>query len=142
MTGDDPDRPIPSAVERQDSPDARWQAMRHRVLLKADLHCSRCGAEHNKQVVSHVYWDPKDSLPFTPGMKRRPDTCVVTVQVMVVPTSVPWSGEESELEVLCFGCYLVKETERARARRPFKSTSRSMSYEAVSKQRVLAIPKD
>src|SRR5687767_6149104 len=101
LLADDPDQPPPTASERQEHENARWQAMRWRALKRTELHCERCGVEHDRRVVRYLYAPPTEWQPFVIGAPIRPDFCVVTPVVVVVPTGTPWTGEEADLEVIC-----------------------------------------
>lgn len=105
---------MPSATERQDAVNERWQAMRWRALKRTDLRCERCGAEHTKRILRYLYHPPTEWQPLVIGAPRRPDFYVTTVNVIVVPTALPWTGEESDLEVLCMGCYVYRDAMAAR----------------------------
>jgi len=120
ILGDDPDRPAPSAGERQDDPNERWQAMRWRAFQRTDLHCERCAAEEGKRILRYLYAPPTQWQPLVIGAPRRPDLYVVTVRLVVVPTVVPWTGEETDLEVLCLGCFAWRDAMAARARHKAK----------------------
>lgn len=120
MDWTDPDDPETAmgVVERQDrDPNPRWQAARRRVLVRADLKCEHCGAEHNRQIVTHLY-RPGWWVPFTAGMARPDVSSVVTVTVVVVPLALPWSGEDVDLAALCMGCYFRHAVAVACAREP------------------------
>lgn len=120
ILGDDPDQAPPSGSERQADPNERWQAMRWRALKRTDLHCERCGAEHNKRILRYLYWPPTEWQPFVIGAARRPDFYVTTVNVIVVPKAVPWTGEEADLEVLCMGCFIYRDAMAARTLQKIK----------------------
>jgi len=126
LLADDPADDVPTAAEREDFINERWQAMRWRALKRADLKCERCGAEHEKRVVRYLYHDPKLWQPHVIGHKFRDDYTVVTVHVFVVPTSVPWSGEEHELRVLCGGCMIYESVDAARTRSRAMKTAAGM----------------
>lgn len=114
----DPDDPATafSIVQRQDEPNDRWQAARHRVLVRCDLKCETCGAEHNRQIVKTLYTGPAWQS-FVIGTPRPDNSYVTTVLVVVVPVALPWSGEDADLLALCMGCYFRREVEQARARK-------------------------
>jgi hypothetical protein len=114
----DPDEDsVRSLVQIQDDADERWQAARHRVLKRADLHCERCHAEHNKSIWKYLY-DPFTWWPVVPGQPpHRRDLYVVIVNVIVVPTVMPWTGEDDDLRALCVGCWLWSEVEAVRERK-------------------------
>lgn len=114
VLGDDPDRPVPSAGERQDDPNERWQAMRWRAFKRTDLHCEHCGAEHERQVLRYLYHPPTKWQPFVIGAARRPDLYVVVIRLLVVPKALPFTGDEDDLEVLCMGCFIWRDATVAR----------------------------
>jgi len=122
LLADDPDRRIPSALERADDPNERWQAMRWRAFKRADLRCERCQAEEGRRVLRYLYADPKDWQLLVPGAPRRPDLYVTTIRLFVVPVAAPWTGEESDLEVLCGGCLILRDATAAAARHQAKRT--------------------
>jgi hypothetical protein len=126
LLADDPEAERPTAAEREDFINERWQAMRWRALKRTDLKCERCGAEHERRVVRYLYHDPKLWQPFVIGQPIRDDYTVVSVRVFVVPTSLPWSGEEHELQVLCGGCMIHLSVEAARTRARDMKTAAGM----------------
>jgi hypothetical protein len=117
ILADDPDQAPPSASERQDEPNERWQAMRWRAFKRTDLHCEHCQAEQGKQILRYLYDPPTKWQPFVIGAPRRLDLYVTTVRLVVVPTIVPWTGEEADLEVLCLGCFIWRDAMAAYAAR-------------------------
>ena len=122
ILADDPDQRVPSALERADDPNERWQAMRWRVFKRTDLRCERCQAEEGTRVLRYLYADPKEWQPLVPGAQRPPNLYVTTIRLFVVPTGTPWTGEESDLEVLCGGCLILRDALAAGARHQAKRT--------------------
>jgi hypothetical protein len=114
------DLPATILVQQSD-PDPAWRAARHRVLLRADLKCEQCGAEDDRRVWHYLY-EPRWWAPIVPGQRRvrRHDRewpvemfAAVTVKVVVAPRVTPWQSDD-DLQVLCFGCWIETEVERAR----------------------------
>ncbi len=93
-----------------------WQAARRRVLIRADLKCETCHAEHGRRVWRYLY-DQASWWPIVPGQRpHRQDLGVTDVVVIVVPVELPWSGEDADLQALCMGCWFARDVDAVRQR--------------------------
>jgi hypothetical protein len=111
---DDPETAL-GVVQRQDDPARAWQDARRQVLLRCDLFCEVCGAEHRRKVWRRLWSDPPTWwAPIVPGQKApHVLCCAVETVLVVVPVALPWSGELVDLVALCMGCWVRREVEAA-----------------------------
>lgn len=83
------------------------------MLLRCDLHCEECGAEHERRVWKDLY-DRKTWWPVIPGVPApRRNLNVVDVRLVVVPIIVPWNGDDTTLVALCRGCWIWRAVDEA-----------------------------
>jgi hypothetical protein len=82
-------------------------AVRHEVLMAADLRCADCAAEdgHSILVRLSTWWDAKAWVPLSGETAGRVwDAKLVIVRVVVWAPMWPWNGDRTALRALCMGC--------------------------------------